>query len=160
MSAKQTAENFWSRVDMGRGKLCWEWQGACNNTGYGTVAWAGKCYTAHRIAAWLSKIISDPSAPRDKKGNGFILHSCDNRKCCNPAHLSVGTYTDNQIDAYKKVRRAQPKGHLHVNAKLTSLQATAIREAYGKGQTQMKLAKIYNVSQRAISLVVRRETYK
>jgi transcriptional regulator len=63
-------------------------------------------------------------------------------------------------DAYAKNRKAQPQGAAHVNAKLTTQQVVAIRKAYDKGQTQMKLAAAYGVSQRAISLIVRKETYK
>ncbi len=158
MSRKQTAESFWARVKKSRG--CWEWQGSCNNTGYGTVGWGGSVYTAHRIAAWLSGLVGDPSTPTNSKELMHVLHKCDNRKCCNPKHFFVGSYADNQLDAYAKKRRVQPKGEAHANAKLTNAQAEAVREAYEKGQTQTELATIYGVSQRAISLIVRKETYK
>lgn len=158
MSAKQTPESFWARVKKTKG--CWEWQGACNNTGYGTVAWHSKTYTAHRVAAWLCGLVDSLAAPKSHREETHVLHKCDNRKCCNPDHFFLGSYSDNQKDAYKKSRRAQPRGAAHVNAKLTTRQAAAIRRAYEKGQTQMKLAETYGVSQRAISLVVRGETYK
>lgn len=157
MSRKQTAESFWARVKKSPG--CWEWQGSCNTTGYGTVAWHQKNYTAHRIAAWLSGLVTSPSAPTSSKEPLHVLHKCDNRKCCNPQHFFIGTYADNQLDAYTKKRRAQPKGGLHVNAKLTSEQANVIRESYDKGQTQVALANAYGVSQVTISLIVRRKTY-
>ena len=89
-----------------------------------------------------------------------MLHKCDNRKCCNPEHFFLGNYADNQKDAYRKVRRAAPNGEKNANSKLTNKQVIAIREAYNKGQTQMNLAATYGVSQRAISLIVRGETYK
>ena len=150
---KQTAESFWARVKQTKG--CWEWQGSCNSTGYGSVGWGGKLYTAHRIAAWLSGLVKEPSAPKT-----HVLHKCDNRKCCNPEHFFLGNYADNQKDAYRKVRRAAPNGEKNANSKLTNKQVIAIREAYNKGQTQMNLAATYGVSQRAISLIVRGETYK
>jgi len=158
MGAKQTPDSFWARVKKSRG--CWEWQGACNSTGYGNVAWAGKVYTAHRVAAWLSGMVQDPAAPKNRKGSGFIMHKCDNRKCCNPKHFAVGSYSANQQDAYNKKRKEQPKGEHHANAKLTKKQALAIRKAYANGHIQTKLAAIYGVSQRAISLIVRGESYK
>ena len=119
----------------------------------------GKRYTAHRVAAWLQGLIDTPEAPKSRTDTGFVLHTCDNRKCCNPAHFIVGTYSENQKDAYNKRRRVQPKGQHHTNAKLTNRQARAIREAYSNGQTQMKLAVTYGVSQRVISLIVRGESY-
>jgi hypothetical protein len=64
------------------------------------------------------------------------------------------------VDAYKKKRKQQPTGARHVNAKLTAAQATEIRKRYTAGELQVPLAKEYGVSQRAISLVVRGETYK
>lgn len=158
MGAKQTAESFWARVKRGVG--CWEWQGCCNSTGYGNVMWHGKCYTAHRIAAWLSGMVNSPSAPNSSKEPTHVLHKCDNRKCCNPDHFFLGTFTDNQHDAYKKGRQKQPKGEKHSNAKLTNAQVQEIRNRYGAGEYQVPLAKEYGVSQRAISLIVRMETYK
>lgn len=162
MSAKQTADNFWNKVDvnLANQQLCWEWQGSCNNTGYGTVSVNGKVYTAHRVAAWYSGMVTSLSAPKHKASKGFVLHKCDNRKCCNPSHFMVGSYTDNQLDAYKKKRKTQPKGEAHKNAKLSNIQAQEIRSRYANGEYQIPLAKEYKVSQRAISLIVRGETYK
>lgn len=162
MAKKQTAESFWARVQGDRRKRngCWEWQGACNNTGYGTVAWHGKVYTAHRVAAWLSDLVTDPARPTSSKEKTHVLHKCDNRKCCNPTHFFIGSYSDNQLDAYAKKRKTQPKGENHANAKLTNKQAEEIRRVYGAhGLTQKQLASKFGVSQRAISLIVRGETY-
>lgn len=63
-------------------------------------------------------------------------------------------------DAYKKRRKAQPRGGDHTNAKLTNSQAATVRRLYDSGYTQVSLAEKYSVSQRAISLIVRGETYK
>jgi predicted DNA-binding protein (UPF0251 family) len=49
---------------------------------------------------------------------------------------------------------------LHSNAKLTNEEAKTIRNLYAKGMIQTVLAKKFSVSQRAISLIVRGETYK
>jgi hypothetical protein len=162
VSRRQTPESFWSKVIINKSKLdsCWEWSGSCNNIGYGTVAWRGKVYTAHRVAAWLEGLVETPEAPRNKQTKLFVLHKCDNRKCCNPKHFFLGNYRDNQLDAYAKSRRAQPKGSLHTNAKLTVQEAADIRKSYAQGCVQTQLAKTYNVSQRVISLIVRGETYK
>jgi hypothetical protein len=162
VSHKQTAESFWAKVTGDRRKRnsCWEWQGAKNNTGYGTVAWHGRTYTAHRVAAWLVGLVDDPARPESPQSKSHVLHTCDNRACCNPKHFFVGSYSDNQFDAYTKGRRTQPRGQHHTNAKMTNAQAKAVREAYEKGASQTKLAVIYGVSQSAISQIVRGVTYK
>jgi hypothetical protein len=160
MSKKQTVKSFWNRVDKRGPNDCWEWLGARNNTGYGTVAWHGKVYTAHRLAAFLEGLVDGALAPKLKSDKSHVLHKCDNRACCNPKHFFLGSYSDNQLDAYRKRRRSQPKGEAHANAKLTQEQAIEIRRRYSAGELQIPLAKEFKVSQRAISLIVRGETYK
>lgn len=119
-----------------------------------------KTYTAHRIAAWLSDLVADPAKPTNSQEKAHVLHKCDNRKCCNPSHFFIGSYSDNQLDAYSKKRKAQPKGEKHTNAKLTDKQAKEIRRIYSvHGLTQKTIANRYEVSQSAISKIIRGETY-
>lgn len=139
---------------------CWEWLGARNNSGYGTVRWEGKTVTAHRLSAYLFGMVEEPAAPKNPKGSGFVLHTCDNPRCCNPNHFTVGTYSTNQSEAYQRKRKEQPKGQFHANSKLTNEEVSAIRERYKYGYTQTNLAKEYGVSQTAISLIIREVSYQ
>lgn len=166
MSAKNTPENFWAKIRVGKSDECWEWQGAKNSSGYGNLSWHGARIQAHRLAYALTKSSIDLLVPNFRTLGGvssctqFVLHKCDNRSCCNPAHLFLGTNTDNQLDCYLKNRRAQPKSK-HVNAKLTPAQVLDIRYRYdNKLALQIPLAREFGVSQRVVSLLVRRETYK
>lgn len=66
----------------------------------------------------------------------------------------------NLLDAYNKGRKVQPRSQ-HVNAKLTATQVIDIRQRYDSGRAkQVPLAREFGVTQRVISLIVRRETYK
>jgi hypothetical protein len=160
MATKQTNDSFWAKVDVQAPDRCWNWQGAINNSGYGTCSWHGTVYTAHRIAAWIEKLVKSPAAPKDRTSSGFVLHTCDNPKCCNPNHFQIGTYADNQKQAYVRKRRSAFNGESHKLAKLSNKQAQKIRSLYAaKHANQSELAKLYKVSQRTISLIVRRKSY-
>ncbi len=158
MTRRSTPEVFWARVD--KTGDCWEWTGTCNNTGYGTLSYQGQPCVAHRVAAFLSGLVATIAAPKSKQDKGHVLHKCDNRKCCNPAHFFLGNYTDNQLDCYAKGRDGKAKGAAHSNARLTNQDVVEIRELYASGFfKQQELATAYEVSQRVISLVVRKEAY-
>lgn len=165
MTAKNTPENFWSKVAVGDAKRCWEWKGRKTSSGYGSLSWHGSPVQAHRVAYFLALGGIELATNFRQQGvarkyQKFVLHSCDNRVCCNPEHLFLGSMRANQLDAYSKGRKQQPKSR-HVNAKLTAAQVNAIRRRYNSGGvTQMVLAKEYKVTQRVISLIVRHESYK
>lgn len=165
MSRKQTPESFWSRVRRGSDDCCWAWEGAKTSSGYGSVSWSGRVVQAHRVAyALVCGGVSLETGFRivgqAKRYRRFVLHKCDNRSCCNPKHLFLGSMRTNLLDAYNKGRKRQPKS-AHTNAKLSANEVRVIRAGYDAGGVrQVDLARKYGVSQRAISLIVRRETYK
>lgn len=165
MTAKNTPEKFWARVDTSDPDGCWLWLGAKTSSGYGNLSWGGVVAQAHRVAYWLTHgnirletgFRHVGAAKRYKR---FVLHKCDNRACCNPAHLFLGSMRTNMLDAYHKGRKVQPKSK-HANAKLSPDDVREIRRAYAQtGVRQVDLARTFRVSQRVISLVVRNETYK
>lgn len=70
---------------------CWEWQGYVNKQGYGTMSYHGTSgKLVHRVV--YKAIIGDIP------DNLIIRHKCDNKKCCNPDHLEIGTQKDNAND--------------------------------------------------------------
>lgn len=84
---------------------CWEWQDATNGAGYGRVKIDGFLYLSHRIVAAAAGLIAGPSEDDDWH---LILHSCDNRRCCNPAHMRAGTHLQNAKDCVARGRRRNP----------------------------------------------------
>lgn len=90
---------FWSSVQVEPSNFqCWEWRSTFNHNGYGRFHHDGRWLAAHRVAYEL--VVGIIPA-----GN-VIRHRCDNPKCCNPAHLLVGTTADNAQDAVERGRTA------------------------------------------------------
>ena len=89
-----------------------------------------------------------------------ICHTCDNRLCCNPAHLFVGSSSDNIVDMWRKGRGklVHHRGEKHGCHKLTEQQVREIRAAVGV--TGLVLAQRYGVTQAAISLIRLRKKWQ
>lgn len=79
---------------------CIEAEGATNNSGYVSVWHDGRRMGAHR-AAYIQAHGAIPEGMH-------VMHSCDNRRCINPEHLSVGTRSDNMQDCANKGRVVSP----------------------------------------------------
>lgn len=84
---------------------CWEWQGSLNPKGYGQLNDRGVIRKVHRVAY---EMFIGPIPD----GLG-VLHSCDNRKCANPAHLRAGTNADNVADRVARKRCARGERNRH-----------------------------------------------
>lgn len=128
------AQQFWRNVQVGAPDECWPWLGALDDSGYGrrTTREDGvrRNERAHRIAYKLSGGLDAPE----------VLHTCDNRPCCNPVHLVGGTNAENMQDMATKGRTvANRKGIL------TARQAALIC-ALRKSAPQKAIAGLFGVS--------------
>lgn len=113
---------FWSKVRVLGEDDCWEWQAALDPAGYGQAWMGGMQGKAHRFAYLLNK------GPLPKASAGkrtCVLHSCDNRKCTNPKHLSIGDDAKNAAEAVTRKRTL--RGSAHYAARLTWGKVDAIR---------------------------------
>ncbi len=93
----------------------------------------------------------------------FVLHRCDNRRCCEPDHLFLGSQQDNVTDMIMKGRQCPGRfpGVLNPKAKLTEGLVAEIRRRYAAGvANQYVLAAEYGVRQCTISAIVRGATWK
>lgn len=75
---------------------CWIWQGAVSSTGYGAIRRQGRMHKTHQIMA--------ASAFGPRPAGAFVCHTCDVRRCCNPAHLYYGSAKTNIADAIDRGR--------------------------------------------------------
>lgn len=167
--AKRTPfeKRFWQQTRSGYPDECWVWIGTLNRLGYGRIGLGGKnakIIAAHR-ASWVLHQGEIPAGMH-------VLHSCDNRKCVNPAHLSIGTHAENMRDRDAKGRQAKGlrngrhthpeatvRGDRHPKATLKCGDVLLIRAAYKAGRTRAELARAFGVSHNNVSYVVSRKTW-
>ena len=77
---------------------CWSCTGSIGSHGYAQIGINGQTNLAHRISYRLHNGFPD------LKTDQIVLHSCDNKLCVNPEHLSLGTNSQNAIECYERVR--------------------------------------------------------
>lgn len=103
-------EKFWSKVKKTDPLKCWTWTAYKDPRGYGMFRFHGRVQVASRVS-W---ILTNGEIPK----NMNICHHCDNPSCVNPAHLFLGTDSDNARDRVRKKRDFNTKkthckrGHL------------------------------------------------
>jgi len=82
--------------------------------------------------------------PDDK----VVMHTCDNKKCFNPAHLKLGTQRENARDALRKGI---------AGCKITPDDVCHIRSS---GLSYMELAETYKVTEKTIKDIINRNRWK
>ena len=133
-TTERTKEMFWEKVDKSAGEsACWPWTGATTTHGYGNMHMLGRNWGAHKAAYKF--------ANGEIPSGLHVRHTCDNRVCCNPKHLLVGTIQDNMDD--KKARGRSPKT---MRKFLTAEQVRDIRAARGT-LSSGDIAKKYGITQ-------------
>ncbi len=150
------ALRFWSKVDIAPVEMCWEWLASISKPSpYPRFKLGDKTITAHR-AAWTLAY-----GPIPKRL--LVRHKCDNPKCCNPAHLELGTHQDNVNDMMRRGRHTKVSlaGSSNPRAKLDEVTVKAIRAKYATGTTStIKLAREFAVSQGLISQIVNQRIWR
>ena len=150
------AQRFWAHVERRPGG-CMEW-GAGTGMGYGRFKVAGRLYSAHRLAY---ELVNGPIAEGE-----WVLHRCDNRRCCNPEHLFLGDRSANMRDCAKKgrlVQQVNPERFIFTNPsrKLEPEQVREIRRTFAAGEaTKAQLSRRFGVAHRTIRSILAGTTWK
>ena len=134
---------------------CWLWVGQIDTGGYGRISFDGTKWVAHRLVYSL--------LAGDIPKGALLRHSCDNRMCVSPHHLSLGTIYDNNADAkargkdlHSPRRQSQLGATLYWEDRRIPLrEIREIRILYFTNQSTIyKLAKKFDLSRATVSRIV------
>jgi hypothetical protein len=154
-----------NRIEVDTITGCWNWINKLNPKGYGiTSKTIAGFNTAHRTSYAI--FVEDPSGL-------CVCHKCDNRKCCNPEHLFLGTQEDNIRDMVAKDRHAKgetsgaatkpeclARGSKAGNSILTEEKVSEFRIRAAAGEYYRDFASELECDPSIISLAVRGKTWK
>jgi hypothetical protein len=146
-------DRFWSYVDKRGPDECWLWKRSGLTNGYPVMDRDGRQWKATRLS-W--ELANGKPVPDHLQ----VCHSCDNRKCVNPAHLWLGTARENSHDMVRKGRGKTLRGEASRKAKLTEADVRTIRERHAAGDTKAALARAYLVTETCIHSIVTGRTWK
>lgn len=130
---------------------CTEWTGLRSNIGYGFIGYTtetdkkGRMMTVHRIALALK--LGRPVDP-DLNAN----HSCHNKLCVTPEHLSEGTQSQKRYDMIRDgIKATQPPRGSYGKQKGRTYKYTDAEIQWVRDATTDDIASKFNMSKRQAS---------
>ena len=152
-----TPEVLWSKVDVRGEQECWPWKGTKEKSGYGRTWINDVGYYAHRVIFNLANPGQiELKAPANKRATGFLMHICDNRICCNPAHLRVASIKANNLDCLQKGRKKLPMGENHHRSVFSDVEIQQALEMRQSGHSARQIAMKLNKKRATIESLLRR----
>jgi hypothetical protein len=151
---------FEALVDRSGGPdACHHWRGArCKRKGYGYFGvkgpgrgrkvWSTKL--AHRVAFFIA---------HGRWPEPLCCHRCDNRRCCNPAHLFEGTPAENTADMVRKGRcgSGSAGGEKHGMARFTDATIRQVLDLHASKVSQRQIAIRLGISASHVCNIVNRK---
>ena len=129
---------FWDKVKKAGPDDCWEWQPSLRKDGYGQFHYEGTMRLAHRMSFLFT---------HGREAEGVVMHLCNNKRCCNPAHLEDGSQQQNILMAFAD-------GLKPLSKKLTEIERDEVRWLRAMGARNGDIAKAYGISKQHASNLV------
>ncbi len=132
--------------------VCWEWTAGLggrpnDKRPYFTID--GSRRLAYRI---VYELVNGAEIAQ----GALIRHTCDNRICCNPDHLVMGTHQDNMNDMKERERHGLPH---HTVRAIRRLLATELLD--GRNQyTHKEIAERFGISRQEVTEINRGTVYQ
>ena len=156
---KPFKDRIMAKIDRRGVGECWPWTGVSQINGYGVIGRGGRSagkVLAHRAVFELECGVIPES---DDWHGTVVMHTCDNRLCCNPAHLRLGSQADNVRDMDNKGRRKSKSvvGEAHHNSRFTEQD---IRKIRSDPRSNAELGRVFGCRRQVIGNIRRRISWK
>tara|TARA_R110000851_G_scaffold29745_3_gene81596 strand:+ start:34 stop:498 length:465 start_codon:yes stop_codon:yes gene_type:complete len=138
------------RIVIAENTGCWDWALKVRPNGYARVTYLRKSMYAHRLSFQAFNGYIDKDLD--------VCHTCDNRKCVNPAHLFLGTRKENMEDAVKKGRQA--KGASIPQTKIHGANLEHVLYLIRAGVKYQAIADKYQVTKSCIGYIARKNNIR
>lgn len=157
MNFKDARKRIINRVSISESG-CWEYTLKVRPNGYARITYKQESWYAHRLSYVAFNQIDLNSIDELD-----ICHTCDNRKCVNPAHLFKGSRKENMQDAVSKNRQA--KGFMLPQTKLSDSDKIKIMIMVRSGDYYHDIAHKFNITRHRVGQIaiengVRRHEHK
>ena len=150
---------------------CWLWTRSVGVHGYPQSSIGSRAEGTFHVVA-VHRWMLERALGRPLRPGMNACHTCDIKRCVNPAHLWEGTTQENTADRERKGRGAKgernrgfahperQRGTFRYNAAFTDDQVRDIRRRAAEGERQIDLAAEFGVWKTAIQKIVHRESWK
>jgi hypothetical protein len=143
-------ERFLSYVQKDESSGCWRWTGSKAITGYCNFYYKGTVYLAHRASLLIFGRVKELTPGLN------VSHSCRNRDCVCPDHLSEKTRSENNGTDKKRDGTDNSGTKCH----FSKLDWTKVAEIRASHLTMKALSQKYDVSTSCISSILKNKTWK